>query len=186
MSRSDRMTQLNRNGAIVWFDDFDGPNRHSFLSNFYVGDPLYVNMIGDEPYATGEHLFAALKTTNVHDHVRVRDEATPQGAKTLGRRVQLRDDWERIKYDVMRLVLRVKFSADRPEARMLVNTGDALLVEGTNWNDRVWGVDVRRDEPYPGRNWLGTLLMARRAELRALEVCGWEPDVVELLRFVLR
>lgn len=188
MTRGDNPATLNTEHQIVWFDDFAGPNRHRFLSNFYVGEPLYVRELGDESYATGEHLFAALKASNVHDHARVRDAATPGEAKRLGRGVQLRDNWEQMKYDAMRLVLRVKFAVNRPEAELLLQTGDALLVEGTHWNDRVWGVDMRRDSTVVGlgRNWLGTLLMSRRAELRALEVCGWEPDVVELLRFVLR
>jgi predicted NAD-dependent protein-ADP-ribosyltransferase YbiA (DUF1768 family) len=61
-------------------------------------------------------------------------------------------------------VLARKFHPAREEAQMLLDTGDAQLVEGTYWHDQVWGVDITTGI---GRNWLGTLLMARRAELRA-------------------
>lgn len=175
---------LNTQRAVVWFDDFEGPNQYRFLSNFYEGDPIYLpSRVSDTPYKTGEHLFAALKARNVRDHRLIRDADGPQDAKTLGRRVALRDDWEAIKYDAMRVVLRFKFAANRPEAELLLQTGDALLVEGTYWNDKTWGVDLRRRTPEAayGRNWLGTLLMARRAELRALELCGWEPDIEHAL-----
>jgi ribA/ribD-fused uncharacterized protein len=185
---------LNTSGAVVWFDDFESPNRYRFLSNFYEGDPIHfaVNYVFDDeksatPYRTGEHLFAALKARNARDHARVRDAKTPGDAKRLGRQIALRDDWESVKYDAMRLVLRLKFALNRPEAEMLVQTGDALLVEGTHWNDHCWGVDMRRGDPVTarGRNWLGTLLMARRAELRGVEMCGWQPDVRDLVHHVI-
>jgi ribA/ribD-fused uncharacterized protein len=174
---------VNRPEAIVWFDDFEGRNRYRFLSNFYVGSPI--NFDGDD-YPTGEHLFASLKTTDPDARERIRGAATPGDAKRLGRKVLLRPNWELLKYDAMRLVLRLKFAVDRPEAELLLQTHDALLVEGTYWNDRCWGVDLRPYAPEAsvGRNWLGTLLMARRAELRAHVACGWEPNFDAVVDFV--
>lgn len=45
------------------------------------------------------------------------------------------------------------------------NTGHGLLIEGTYWDDRIWGVDMLHPDR-PGETWLGVLLMARRADLR--------------------
>jgi ribA/ribD-fused uncharacterized protein len=178
--------------VISYFDSFEGPNEWAVLSNFYVGpEPL---LFRGRAYRTGEHLFQALKATTKRDHDAVQGCATPAEAKQQGKHMlRLRPDWERVKYDAMRLVLEAKFRLGREEGPLLLATGDALLVEGTMWGDRVWGVDLKRGrlswcedngeipanaawEPgtpwdySPGRNWLGTLLMARRCELVAQQV----------------
>lgn len=176
--------------VIANFDDFDGPNEWRFLSNFYVGEPLAYRQ---RTYLSGEHMFQSFKARTPEDHDKINRAATPGEAKANGRHyLHLRMDWERVKFDVMRVVLRTKFQQGREECALLLATGDALLVEGTTWGDRVWGVDLKRGraevedswkragrgehpewdsgegwEAAPGRNWLGVLLMARRAELVA-------------------
>lgn len=167
------MHPLNTPHVIAWFDDFEDSetdrNGYRCLSNFFEGQPIND---GFRSYPTGEHMFAAYKAANRQGHDRIAAALDAQEAKSLGRAVPLRGDWEIVKYDVMRLVLSLKFTLDREEGRILLETGDALLVEGTWWGDRVWGVDLNTDkhatpQQRPGRNWLGVLLMARRAELRA-------------------
>lgn len=147
-------------GIVDWFDTFAGDNPFAFLSNFHVGEPLFAY---DAEWMTGEHLYAACKASDAHDYWRIQRADSPQAAKTIGRTIELRDDWEEVKYDAMRVALFAKFRLDRPEGQALLETGDLLLMEGTDWGDRVWGIDRRSGE---GRNWLGVLLMARRAELR--------------------
>lgn len=161
--------------VISYFDDFDQPdNEWRFLSNFYVGNPM---VFGKYTALSGEHLFQAMKARDGYHFRKILAAATPGEAKAEGRHLLgLRPDWERVKYDVMRYVLALKFSLGRPEGKMLLATENALLVEGTYWKDRVWGVELHRkdgDDPGDGwfaargRNWLGTLLMARRVELFA-------------------
>lgn len=170
--------------VISWFDDFDGDNEWRFLSNFYVGAPITYRSFS---FMSGEHMFQSFKARNVADLEMINRAATPGEAKANGRHyLHLRMDWERVKFDVMRLVLRAKFQQGREEAALLLATGDAFLVEGNTWGDRVWGVDLKAGrkqleamgegpkweggegwEAAPGRNWLGVLLMARRAELLA-------------------
>ena len=168
-----------RNGLpqiIGWFDDFAGPHEFQALSNFYVGEPLVIELLDSVPFATGEHAFAAMKAVNRDEYEAIRDAPDPALAKALGRSCVLRDDWEAVKYDAMMAVLRAKFTLNRYEGTVLLNTKDALLIEGTHWRDQVWGVDLRDDSApanhAPGRNWLGTLLMARRAELLAERLFG--------------
>lgn len=160
-------TNLERNSnpqhLINWFDDFDGPNRYGFLSNFYIGDPIDMGD-GFGLYQTGEHAFQAYKAAKVWEFADIASAPGPGAAKSRGRACTLRPDWEAVKYDVMRAVLTAKFATWRAEAQMLLDTGDAYLVEGTDWHDRVWGIDNRT---HSGRNWLGELLMARRAHLRS-------------------
>lgn len=159
---------------IEYFDSFRGSNPHAFLSNFYQS-PF---TLAGKRYPTGEHAFQAYKARTVVAHETIRRAPDPGTAKARGQRVPLRPDWEVVKYDVMRQVLRAKFAAGSELAAQLLATGDALLIEGTEWNDRVWGVALPSKE---GRNWLGHLLMARRAELRSGEE---EADQSEALRFI--
>jgi ribA/ribD-fused uncharacterized protein len=163
---------LNVPGIFLWFDDLGTNNPHAFLSNFWAGEPLTVPTLDSAVFPTGEHLFAAFKARTLDGFLSVLASDDPNEAKHAGRTLELRDDWEAVKYDAMRVVLGLKFTLDREEGRKLLDTGDAYLCEGTFWEDEVWGVDLNKDRAdgeYPGRNWLGVLLMARRAELRAAE-----------------
>ena len=177
---------LNVPGRIMWFDDFnerdydEAPtNQFRFLSNFYEGAPLL--MPDGHVFATGEHAYQAYKASHPEAFLAILNAGSPGAAKRAGNVCTLRPDWEVIKLDVMAAVVRCKFTLERAEGPMLLETEDALLVEGTYWGDTVWGVDLKpwfdREGPLieaAGRNWLGTLLMARRAELFALQAHGWD------------
>lgn len=145
---------------------------HDFLSNFY---PSPVKLDGEE-YPTVEHAFQAAKTNDPQDRKRIREAKTPALAKSLGRRVKLREDWEAVKVEVMTDLVRQKFSArDWDLVSKLLDTRDAQLVEGNNWGDRFWGV-VNGE----GRNELGRILMKVRREIqreRARRFC-WGPGDV--------
>jgi len=65
----------------------------------------------------------------------------------------------------MKLVLRAKFSQHTHLMGMLLDTGDALLVEDSP-HDAFWGIG--RDGT--GKNQLGLLLQETRAELRASSI----------------
>lgn len=129
---------------------------YHFLSNFHESSILF----GGESYPSSEHAFAAQKCANVADRVKIRDATTPGGAKLLGRQLPLRADWESVKIDVMRDILRVKF-ADPVLKAALLATGERHLEEGNTWGDRFWGTVNG-----VGENWLGKLLMEVRSELR--------------------
>lgn len=146
--------------VVDYFDSFEGPNEYAFLSNFYQSP---IRMLGMK-FPTGEHAFQALKATREGQFTGIRKAKSPGEAKGRGRKCELRPDWEAIKYDVMTMVVRAKFNPTSVLADELIGTGDALLIEGTYWGDTVWGVDLRQ-KGYQGNNWLGRILMARRAEL---------------------
>lgn len=73
-----------------------------------------------------------------------------------------RPDWDEIKLDVMRGVLRSKVSQHEYVRRKLLATGARELVENS-WRDNVWGWGPNKD----GENWLGRLWMEIRQQLRA-------------------
>ena len=139
--------------------EFDG--QYDFLSNFYPSSILYEGIV----YPTNEHFFQAMKTLDQAERQKIANAETPGMAKRLGRHVQLRPDWEKIKVDVMRTGLMLKFT-DAALAEKLIATGDEELVEGTKWHDNEWGsCSCSRCVNILGKNKLGNLLMKVRKEL---------------------
>jgi ribA/ribD-fused uncharacterized protein len=73
-----------------------------------------------------------------------------------------RSDWDAVKVDVMRQILRAKANQHEYVRRKLLATGDRELIENS-WRDDFWGWGPNRD----GQNMLGQLWMEIRAELRS-------------------
>jgi len=73
-----------------------------------------------------------------------------------------RDDWDDVKVDIMRQLLRAKVEQHEYVERKLLATGDRELVENS-WRDDYWGWGPNRD----GQNVLGKLWMEIRSEVRA-------------------
>ena len=121
------MQHEHEHEVLFWFDDLEGDQPYRFLSNFHVGEPI-TEPGYDFAWQTGEHMFAAYKARSRRDFQAVHDAQGPGAAKSLGRRIALRGDWESVKYDVMRWVLACKFTLDRDEGRRLLETGTRLLV----------------------------------------------------------
>lgn len=140
-------------------DCFDG--EFAFLSNFYESPCEFEGVV----YPTVEHAFQAAKTLDQLERQEIAAAPTPGKAKRMGRKVQLREDWELVKTDVMRECLKSKFS--HPVLKMqLLATKDATLIEGTTWHDRCWGICTCPECKGAGENRLGKLLMELREELR--------------------
>lgn len=165
---------VNPEVCIDWFDEFETNNKYNFLSNFYEGAPFYC---WGELWQTSEHAYAASKVWGVDDetYYKIQQSSDPQEAKTLGRTAaRIRPDWEEVKLQVMRHVIKSKFKAHGFLMTQLLNTGNAYLQEGTFWNDKVWGVDLMDEDgniildplKRQGHNWLGMCLMELRSQIR--------------------
>ena len=143
---------------------FEG--EHEFLSNFYPSKIIYDIDDGHIIYApTVEHAFQAAKTINWLEEPDILTAPTPGKAKRLGRKCELRKDWEEVKDNIMRKFLCKKFAI--PELRQkLLDTGDAYLIEGTTWHDNYWGICTCDRCGGRGQNRLGQLLMEIRKEIR--------------------
>lgn len=135
-------------------DKFDG--EYAFLSN-YSPSPFRIDYV---LFPTMEHYFQANKADNQNDYLHIAYAPTPGEAKRLGRKIQLRPDWEEIKDKVMLTGLRKKF-ADPKLRKLLLATGDEELIEGNYWGDTYWGVCNG-----VGQNKLGKLLMQVREEIK--------------------
>ncbi len=128
-----------------------------FLSNFYP----HMIVLNGLQYATVEHAYQAMKTQDLNEREFVRCAQTPAKAKSLGRKVTIRPDWEEIKDAVMLYCLQRKFQTDSPLRVQLLSTGDRELIENNTWGDTYWGVCKGQ-----GQNMLGQLLMQVRREVR--------------------
>lgn len=143
-----------------------------FLSNFYEAPTVFRTPIlapseDGLTFSTGEHAFQAAKVHamdpldkqgRMNYVVGVANAPTPSKAKYLGRSVKIdTQKWDDIKVECMREVVFQKF-LQHPDLRVsLLNTYDAMLVEGNDWNDKFWGrVDGK------GYNKLGVILMEVR------------------------
>lgn len=145
---------------------FSGEYR--WLSNFYMSP---VVMASPHPtlapfiYASVEHAYQAAKPVARCDHDAIAKTSTAGRAKTLGRLLTPRQDWDDVKDDVMTSAVAAKFAPGSPLAFRLLLTGNARLVEGNHWGDLYWGMCSRTGV---GENRLGEILMACRTHLSAL------------------
>lgn len=143
-------------------------DEHRFLSNFYP----YKKDGSKYPYPV-EVIYNGI----IFDCV----ENAYQAAKSLDKELQLqfscmhpkdtkayweghtdiREDWNNIKFEIMKELVTQKFINNQSLAKMLIDTGDAILEEGNDWGDVYWGIDNGI-----GENNLGKILMNLRNCLR--------------------
>ena len=130
-------------------DNFSGD--YEFLSNFYFA-PI-TDVVGNL-WGSTEQFYQACKTLDTKEWTEIYYSKGPGDAKRLGQKVTLREDWDRIKIDVMYEALCYKFTQHPELMKWLKETGDAYLEEGNTWNDTFWGVCKGK-----GKNMLGVLLI---------------------------
>lgn len=129
------------------------------FSNFA---PFPIQLDGKR-WPTSEHYFQGMKFSGTPYSEEIRNASSPMIAARLGRsrKQPLRRDWESVKDDVMRQAVRAKFEQHADLADLLLQTGDATLIEHTT-NDSYWGDGGDGS----GKNMLGCILMQVREELR--------------------
>lgn len=132
---------------------------YAFLSNFYHAPVTYRG----KHYANNEAAFQAQKTIHTKEQKKfcLPYLTDPAKAKSLGRQVTLRSDWDSIKLQCMYEICMCKFMQHTELRQALIATGDCLLVEGNTWGDRFWG-----QVGGIGENHLGIILMDVREKLR--------------------
>ena len=126
------------------------------MSNFY---PARVE-VGGVCYSNAEAAFQAQKCVDAAERGEFA-ELVAVKATRRGRLVKLRPDWDSVRLGIMEEVVRAKFIQNPELAARLLGTGQMPLVEGNNWGDAFWGVDVNSGN---GENHLGRILMKIREE----------------------
>lgn len=116
-------------------------------------------------YPTAEHLFQAHKFLPTYPQLAERIRELPSSRAALQEATRLseyrRKDWFDVNITVMDTVLEAKFTRHSYLRRMLLGTGDSVLIENSPI-DAFWGVG----QDGKGRNELGKALMRLRDKLR--------------------
>jgi len=152
-------------------------NEKRFLSNMYpikiIFDkiPESLNLSFIEPdfkeYNSSENLYQSLKSQSEEWHELIRS-ITPEKSKSLAKNklktllannsttFLIREDWHKIKVDVMRLCIYLKFNQNKELKEKLIST-IGIIEERNCWGDTFWGTVNGF-----GENKLGELLMELR------------------------
>lgn len=131
------------------------------LSNFLEGYPIVIN---GETFPTTENYFQAQKfITNSDMYFAMKQLKRPLDAYKNARKYAkfLRPDWYEVNVSIMLTALRAKFTQHDKLKKILLDTGDAQLIENSPY-DSFWGIGTNGQ----GKNMLGKLLMQLRTELR--------------------
>lgn len=125
---------------------------YRWLSNFHESNVYFENLI----YTSTENAYQAAKCVDAKQRLEFLG-ITPSQSKKLGRSVEVRSDWQNVKYDIMALVVFDKFYRNLELRALLVNTGSKYIEETNHWKDMYWGVYNG-----VGENNLGKILMKVR------------------------
>jgi len=137
-------------------------NREKFgeFSNF----ASYGVQLDGKWWKTTEHYFQAQKFLDEGHKEKIRLAPSPKEAANLGRSrdVPIRDDWEEIKDEVMKIAVREKFTTHPSLKELLISTGNEDIVENAP-GDYYWGCG----KDGTGSNHLGKILVMIREEISA-------------------
>ncbi len=131
---------------------------YEFLSNFYPAKMEFEGVA----YHNSEAVYQAQKCKFPEDKLLFSNMYADE-AKKFGRKVEMREDWDEVKVELMTQIVEAKFSQHPELAVRLLETGDKPLKEGNYWGDVFWGIDHRTGE---GENHLGKILMNLRAKYK--------------------
>lgn len=129
---------------------------YRWLSNF---EPCKVFYEGLE-YSSSENAYQAAKSLDLEVKLEI-SKLSPSDSKKISKKIEIRPDWEEIKYEVMFSVVFDKFTRNKELKKKLLSTGNKYLEETNHWNDKFYGV-CNGD----GLNVLGNIIMEVRRILK--------------------
>ena len=127
---------------------------YSFLSNSF---PCLVEIDGLK-FNSAEAAFWSQKVKDVNAR-RKYTRLNPNKAREKAMNAVPIDDWDELKEDIMKKILKIKFS--NPDLKKkLKDTNKQKLLNNTTYRDEYWGIYLGK-----GKNKLGVLLMELRDNL---------------------
>ena len=138
------------------------------LTNYYLCDVVIDNL----KFSSSEAAYHAQKFLDI-DIKKLMTELIPDEAKHVSRELKrfIREDWENVKYDMMKKVVTEKFKQNPDCLKELLNTRPLELVEDTTgWHDNIWGECTCDDcKNIEHQNLLGKILMEIREEYEVID-----------------
>ena len=143
------------------------------FSNWYVTEKQFTDYIENWTFDSTEQAFMYCKAQFFADQEKVEQilvQTDPRAVKELGRQVKGYDDkaWECVRLGFMTYVNYLKYSQNEEFKKLLLSTGNKILVEASPY-DKIWGVGLGADDPlildkknWKGKNLLGVSLMKVR------------------------
>lgn len=137
-----------------------------FLSNMYHCEMEYNGLF----FYSVESAYQAQKCLYEKDRIIFTKIKDPVEAKRLGGVITKRKDWDKIKLNIMKELLEIKFSQNY-FIQKLLDTNDSILIEGNDWHDNFYGV-CRCDQCkyLYQNNFLGKILMNIREERKSTKI----------------
>lgn len=113
-------------------------------------------------YPTSEHAYHSEKFEDENLKEQLRNTRSAHDSQVFANtnKDKRRKDWDDVKLDIMREILKAKVSQHPYVMKKLVESGDKELIEDS-WRDDFWGWGPNKD----GANHLGKLWMEIRSEL---------------------
>ena len=142
---------------------------YHFLCNFYMlENPI---QYGELSFPTSEHFYQGMKTLDLTARQAISEIEVPRVAKKTGQTIELRSNWNDIKFEVMKFGLILKFSSNPGILKQLIKTNDKHIVEGNGWHDNLWGNCICYEcENITGQNLLGEALMEVREYFKVIGI----------------
>lgn len=131
---------------------------YNWLSNFY---PVKIKL-KDIVYPSVENAYQSMKNNNIYWKHYCRDNS-PKDVKIKSKTIKIRKNWDNIKIKCMEFCLIQKYQQE-PFKTLLKKTKNENILEGNDWGDSFWGVDLTVNPNY-GENNLGRLIMDIRKKL---------------------
>jgi len=153
--------------TVPHFHGLDTPERVCFYEQeFYVlsNFSAFAVEFNGHLFQTAEHAYHFQKFPNsgtVRNGIIFAASAHSAFKTAEDFKTERRADWDLVKVDIMRDILRAKVDQHEYVRRKLLETGERELIENS-WRDDFWGWGPNRT----GRNMLGRLWMEVRSELK--------------------
>jgi ribA/ribD-fused uncharacterized protein len=140
---------------ILFYGHKSGP--YKSFSNWYACKFKWNGFV----WSNSEQAYMSAKSFDKEYQLKIKKTTNPAEAKKIGRKVKLRPDWDKVKYQIMIDILLAKFSQNPMLSEILLETGSENIHE--DCNDPWWGGGPN----FPGgRDLLGKALISVRKTLK--------------------
>jgi ribA/ribD-fused uncharacterized protein len=161
-----------KKNEVCWFIKASDP--FGCLSNMFQKDLKNKLVVNGMEYRSSEALYQTCRFPDYPElQEKVREQQSPMAAKMVTkphRKEKCRHDWDDVRVDVMRWVLRVKLSYNFKQMGAYLKASnnnkfiDKSIVEISTKKDKFWGTVDDGNGNLDGINMMGLLLMELRKE----------------------